>query len=254
MQTELEGQVAVVTGASGTIGTATTRHLAQAGAEVVGLALNEARLRAALADVSTPSGVSATWRSVDVTDPGSVDAAFAAIKDEKGSIDILFNNAGRFHALGGVHESDPEDWWSDVTVNVKGPYLTCRAVLPIMMAQGSGTIINMDGGRPVGGSAYAASKAALVQFTQIIAQELAMLGENSIRVLCANPGLVHSEMTEHQMNSPAGQRWLPEIRQMIEAGQARKPDAIADKTIEMLKSVTVADNGRCYNPDGWMDG
>lgn len=253
MQHELEGQIAVITGASGTIGAAIARHMAQAGAQVVGLARNEARLREALGGVATPSGVSATWRSVDLSDPAAVDATFAAIKNEKGRIDILFNNAGRFNALGGVHETDPDDWWADVTVNVKGPFLTCRAVLPIMMAQGTGTIINMDGGRPVGGSAYAASKAALVQFTQIMAQELAMLGHNGIRVLCANPGLVHSEMTEHQMNSEAGKRWLPEIGHMIEAGRVRKPDAIAAKTVEMLTTATVADNGRCYNPDGWMD-
>lgn len=242
----LEGQVTVVTGASGGIGAALCHHLAAAGARVYGLGRSEERLAAAL------SGTTATARTADLLDQRAVEATMADIARQAGPIDILYNNAGRFHCIAGVHEADVEDWWEDVTVNVKGTMMACRAVLPAMLERDSGTIVNMSGGRPIGGSAYSASKAAVDQFTTILAGEVKHLGKTGIRVLLANPGLVQTEMTEYQRDTEAGKFWIPGVGRMLDQGRTRRPDEIAQMSVQMLANAQVSDNGREFNPDGWV--
>ncbi|QQA41804.1 SDR family NAD(P)-dependent oxidoreductase [Pelagovum pacificum] len=242
---QLDGQIAVVTGASGGIGAAIAKALADAGATVWGVARDEGKLKEAIGDTCKV-------RSVDLTDQASVEKTFTAIREEEGRIDILFNNAGRFHSLAGVHECDVDDWWMDMTVNVKGILMSCRTVLPMMMEAGTGTIINMNGGRPIGGTAYASSKAAVVQMTELMAKELEHLGRSDIRVLLANPGLVMTEMTEYQRDTPGGQFWIPGVGEALKAGNTRKPEEIAAMTVRMLGEATVSDNGRMFDPDGWV--
>ena len=92
-------------------------------------------------------------------------------EERYGGIDVLVNNAGRFHSIGGLHEIHPEDWWADVTVNLYGPMLMISSILPGMLSRDRGVIINMDGGRPAGGSSYASSKAGLMELTEKLREQ-----------------------------------------------------------------------------------
>ncbi|MCK4850258.1 MAG: SDR family oxidoreductase [Phycisphaerae bacterium] len=158
------------------------------------------------------------------------------------------NNAGRFNCIAGVHELDPEDWWEDVRVNLFGPLLLIRQILPLMMQRDQGVIINMDGGRPVGGTGYACSKAGLMQLNEILAKELKMF-ESNVIVLGAGPGLVRTEMTELQANSEAGRKWIPSTKECLESGNIRKPEEIARATIKALLCVKPEHSGQYIGPD-----
>jgi len=251
MSTPLAGRIAVVTGASAGIGAAIAAALAGAGARVIGLARTESALKSTLGGLAAPDGTPADWACVDLADPEAVAATFERIEADQGRIDILVANAGRFHSIAGVHEADPADWWRDVTVNLYGTFLAARAVLPGMMARNAGSIVTMDGGRPIGGSAYAASKAGIVQLTQVLADEMTHTGHTGIRVLCANPGLNRTAMTEYQRDSAGGQRWIPGVGAALDEGAVRDPSEIAARMVEVLATATPADNGRVFDPDGW---
>ena len=132
----------------------------------------------------------------DVTDQGDVEALMAETVTNHGKIDLLVNNAGRFMAIGPAAEVAPQNWWQDVTVNVFGTYLCCRAAIPHMQARGAGKIVVMAGGGSLAGfsygSGYGTSKAALVRFAETLQLEVK---EHGITVYAISPGLVRSEMT-----------------------------------------------------------
>ncbi|NQU43789.1 SDR family NAD(P)-dependent oxidoreductase, partial [bacterium] len=114
---ELQGKTAIVTGAGRGIGRAIAVEFARQGANVVCAARSQAEVieTAALAQ---KEGVQARAIPTDVTDRDQVENLVSQTLAEFGQIDVLFNNAGRFHAIGAVWEVDPADWWKDVTVNV----------------------------------------------------------------------------------------------------------------------------------------
>lgn len=117
-----------------------------------------------------------------------------------------------------------------------------------MLARDSGIIINMDGGRPVGGSGYACGKAGLMELTRVLNEELKVQNSN-VLVYSAGPGLVRTEMTEKQADSEAGKRWIPSTHESIESGQVRAPEDVARATIELLRVAGKHNSGRGFNPD-----
>jgi NAD(P)-dependent dehydrogenase (short-subunit alcohol dehydrogenase family) len=133
----------------------------------------------------------------DVTDPEAVRQWVEATLERHGRIDVLVNNAGVIDAEVPLQESDPEQWWRTMEVNVLGPYLVTRAVLPLMLAAGSGRIINLNSGaalRPgAEASAYNASKTALARLTG--STHLAGR-ERGVRAFDLAPGVVRTEMTQ----------------------------------------------------------
>lgn len=125
----------------------------------------------------------------DLTDPDSVDAMVAATLDEFGAIDVLVNAAGRMSPIGvPLWESDPHDWTLTLRTDVELVFLTCRAVVPVMLQQGQGKIFNLTSpasSTPVPeASAYCASKAATEHLSAVLAAELAGTGvtSNSINI------------------------------------------------------------------------
>jgi 3-oxoacyl-[acyl-carrier protein] reductase len=192
----LAGQVAVVTGASGTIGAAIATGLAEHGMSVALLGRNRTRLDAALGGV-TASGARAEAFAVDVTDAEQVEAVVAAVERDLGAVQLLVNAAGRIERTEvPVWEADPGEWWSVVTANVLGPFLLARAVLPRMASRGGGRVVDLNSGLGVRDtaaySAYAASKAALARLGGSIAAAGAAHG---IRAFELAPGAVRSAMT-----------------------------------------------------------
>ncbi len=244
---ELGNRTVIVTGAGSGIGRALALAFAGAGARVVCCARRADRLGETVKLIETDGGVGLAIPA-DVTKPEQVEKLVETVLDRFEAIDILFNNAGSFGSIAGVHEVDLDQWWHDVTVNLYGPMLLIRHILPHMLARNQGIIINMDGGRPVGGTGYACGKAGLMELTRVLTNELKMM-ESPVMVFGAGPGLVRTEMTELQANSAAGQKWIPSTKECFDSGQLRQPEDIARATIELLKIATPAMSGKSYNPD-----
>src|SRR5262249_20297626 len=129
----------------------------------------------------------------DVTEAGAVEGMVRRGEAEFGPVGLLGNNAGSFYAIGPTWEGDPEAWWRDVTINLNGLFLCCRAVLPGMVARDRGRVLNMIGGGTGSpfpyGSGYASSKAAVMRLTECIAAELSR-AESRVAVFAMGPGLV----------------------------------------------------------------
>lgn len=192
----MAARLAVVTGASRGIGRALTERLIAAGQTVAAIA----RSAADLDEVAAATG--AVPFALDVSDPAGVEDVFARILAELGVPDLLVNNAAISGGSGLTWELPERDWWRVFEINVRGTYLCTRAVLPAMMARGSGRIINVSSGAatyPVGldndgqlTSAYMASKAAVNRFTEAVAGECFSAG---VRVFVLSPGMVKTDMT-----------------------------------------------------------
>jgi NAD(P)-dependent dehydrogenase (short-subunit alcohol dehydrogenase family) len=169
-----------------------------------------------------------------------------------GGVDVLFNNAATFNAIGPVWRVDPQTWWSDVTVNLCGPFLCCRAVLPHMMKKNRGIIINMNGGGAVkpltGGSGYGTSKAALLRLTDTLARELALV-RSKVMVFALGPGLVRTAATMRQATTRAGLAWIPSTREAFDKKQDRPPEDCAKKAVELIHYARPALSGRIFGVD-----
>lgn len=270
---DLRGGTVIVTGAGSGIGRALALEFAAAGASVVcvGRRLEPVNETAELIQHQHGAG-HALALSVDVTVPKEVTEMVQRANEEFGSIDLLFNNAGRFQAVGPFWEIDPDEWWRDVTVNLRGTALACHAVLPFMCRQRRGVIINMDGGgggcgpdivvrrlapnnaprfggANPGGSAYGSSKAALVRFTEGLARELEMEG-SPVLVFGMNPGLVRTDMTESLSNDTNGNGMRNTfLHNMFDAKADRSPSDCARATLELLSIAGPDLNGCVFDVD-----
>jgi 2-hydroxycyclohexanecarboxyl-CoA dehydrogenase len=179
----LDGKIAIVTGAGQGIGKAIAEKLAAEGATVVVSDLDEA---AAKATASALPGAVAV--RADVTDRQGVQAMVDGIVQQFGRVDVLVNNAGWDKASAFV-DSDPADWERAIAVNLFGVLHTCKAVLPLMVGQGSGAVVNLgsDAGRvgSSGEAVYSAAKGGVIAFTKSLAREMA---RHQVRVNCVCPG------------------------------------------------------------------
>lgn len=192
--TNLSGKVALITGASSGIGTATALKLAGAGVKVGIAARRTDRLEALKADIAKEGG-EALVIPMDVVDPASVAAGVKMLVEAYGSIDILFNNAGLM-PLSDIDQFKTAEWHRMVEVNVGGLLNTTAAVLPQMIEQHSGHIFNTSSiaGRKVfkGLSVYCATKHAVTAFSDGLRMEVGQ--KHNIRVTCIQPGAVATEL------------------------------------------------------------
>lgn len=193
MLIDLKEKVAIVTGAGRGIGRVIAQTLASEGAYVAIL-----DFRPELVDEVAAEWREKGWRGMhiqcDIRDKAAVNAAVSAIETEFGRVDVLVNNAGV--ASGGQVDGLAEEIWDDnFDINMKGTFLMAQAVAPIMKRQRWGRIISASSYAAItpsiGGSAYAASKAAVVSFTRVLASEL---GPFDITVNCYAPGMVPTLM------------------------------------------------------------
>ncbi len=190
---ELEGQVAIVTGAGRGIGRAITLELAGLGADVAVAELDgEAGER--VADEVRATGRRALALQTDVTRRADLDALASKTVAELGRIDVLVNNAGIYRAAAAL-EIDEAHWDAVMDINVKALFFACQAVLPTMVAAKRGSIVNLASMAGKLGSVtslpYAASKAAVISITRSLALAFAPQG---IRVNCVCPGFVQTDM------------------------------------------------------------
>jgi NAD(P)-dependent dehydrogenase (short-subunit alcohol dehydrogenase family) len=221
----LEGKIALVTGA-GSVGPgwgngrAIAVRFAQEGAQVFGVDRDLQRLGETAERVAQAGGVLET-AACDVTQAASIEAMVARCIARFGRIDVLVNNVGG-SARGGPVEMSEEVWDAQLDHNLKSVFLTCKHVLPHMLAQGRGTIVNLastSATRWTGAAqiAYASSKAAVLQFSRVLAVQHAGQG---IRVNTVVPGQLHTPMVETRL---AGQRAGGDVEALLKQRQARIP-------------------------------
>ncbi|WSH66927.1 SDR family oxidoreductase [Rhizobium ruizarguesonis] len=195
--TNIDGKIALVTGASSGIGAATALKLAEAGAKV-GIAARRTDKLEGLQKEIVSKGGEALVIEMDVVDPASVEAGVKKLVGAYGSIDILVNNAGLM-PLSDVDQFKVDEWHRMVDVNVKGLLNTTAAVLPQMINQHSGHIFNMSSiaGRKVfkGLSVYCATKHEVAAFSDGLRMEVGQ--KHNIRVTCIQPGAVATELYDH---------------------------------------------------------
>ena len=217
----LNGQIALVTGATRGIGRAIALGLAQDGATVIGTATT-AEGAAKIAESLREAGNAGTGIRLDVSDGAAVDAEIGAIDGRFGPVTILVNNAGitRDNLLLRMKE---EEWDAVMSTNLKPAYRLAKAVLRGMMKARSGRIIQI--GSVVGSSGnsgqvnYAAGKAALLGFTKSLAQEV---GSRNITVNCVAPGFIDTDMTRALAETQRAA-----LLQMIPLGRLGQPADIA---------------------------
>lgn len=187
----MQGKVVVITGASRGIGAATAREFAQAGAYLALLARSGAEVEALAAEI----GPQAMALRCDVSDWAQVQAAMVAVQARFGRLDVLINNAGVIEPIAALAEAEPEAFGRAIDINLKGVFHGMRAALPIMQAQGAGTIITVSSGAAVnpmeGWGAYCSAKAGALMLTRVAHLEQAAHG---LRVLGLSPGTVATDM------------------------------------------------------------
>jgi 2-dehydro-3-deoxy-L-rhamnonate dehydrogenase (NAD+) len=192
-QIDLSGRVAVITGGARGIGYATAERFLQSGAHVALWDMDAPRLQESVLALSALGPVTA--HTVNLTDEAAIASAVRQTLGAHKKIDLLVNNAGITGGNGATWEL-PADVWMDVLrVNLFAPYLVCRAVVPHMIENGYGRIVNVASiagkeGNP-GASHYSASKAGLIGFTKSLGKELA---QKNILVNCITPAAAQTEM------------------------------------------------------------
>jgi 3-oxoacyl-[acyl-carrier protein] reductase len=241
----LKARVGVVTGAAGGIGRATCLALARQGARIVAVDRDAERLKALVNELHLAAGASSPRRdgsdvallSLDITSEEDAEAMAAAVLRQYGRIDILVNAAGILRAHGRppakVVDLSLSDWDAVMRTNLRGVFLTCRAVLPTMIQQGQGDIINISstsGQRGVAFDApYSASKFGVLALSESLADEVRQHG---VRVQTIVPGPVDTPLWDQ--NAP-----LPRPPAMLQT------DRVADLIVFL---VTLPADARLVNP------
>lgn len=215
---------ALVTGGGGGIGSAVCRQLSAEGATVL-VADASAEHAHAVAEELRASGGSAEALVFDLTSASACRESVARVEREHGAIDVLVNNAGAMRR-GALLDTSEEDWDLSFQVNVNALFHMCRAVLPGMIANGGGAIVNTAsqwGLTPATGHiAYNVTKAAVVSFTKSLARDYA---PDKVRVNAVCPGEIHTPMLERGIAEKG--KTIADLDALVPFGRIGKPEEVA---------------------------
>ena len=244
MKFDLNGKIAIVTGASQGIGETIAVEMAKSGANVFCLARNKDALDSTINKIIS-NGDEASAYSCDISDNEQFNNIVTDIFKEYGSIDILVNNAGITNDTLLMRMSD-EQWDSVLNINLKGSFTCTRSVIKYMMKKKSGRIINITSIVGLTGNAgqanYAASKAGLIGMTKSIAKEVASRG---ITANCVAPGWIETAMTE-QLSDDVKNKFLSQIP----TGKIGYPKDIANTVIFLASKEAEYITGQTITVDG----
>jgi len=244
--TDLNGKVAIVTGAARGIGQAVAVRLASAGADIALCDVQAGWLDETAGRIAE-LGRRAEKYAVDVSSSADVEAAISQIHQDFGHIDVLVNNAG-ITKDGLLARMSEQDWDAVLNVNLKGAFLFCKAASRIMMKQRTGSIVNMASIIGLIGNAgqcnYAASKGGLISLTKSVAKELA--GRN-VRANAVAPGFIETKMTEKL--SPDVQQKMLEAIPMKRFG---KPEDVANVVLFLASDASAYMTGQTLTVSGGM--
>ena len=248
----LDGKVAVVTGAAGVIGTATIKLLAERGAKIVAIDRREQDLEAAVREL--PASAEALVVAADVTQEDEVADYVRAATNTFGTIDVFYNNAGVEGEVKPITEYSLEAFRRVIDVNVVGVFLGLKHVLPVMLKQNKGSIINTASIAGLMGSphiaVYSASKHAVVGLTKSVAWECTGTG---VRINCVCPGLIDSRMLSAIFQGRFGGNAPPPMDKIVERIPARRlgqASEVASVVAFLASDEASYVSGSAYTVDG----
>jgi NAD(P)-dependent dehydrogenase (short-subunit alcohol dehydrogenase family) len=244
MAQEKKQHSVVITGASRGIGRNIAMLFARQGYTVVGTGRDVAKLEELERELKPFSDRSRAL-AMDIRNPEEVKKVAAQVYEELGGIDVWINNAGVFFAIGPTWEVDTEQWVNDVSTNVIGTFHCIQAVVPLMLRQSGGRIINVVGGGTIGefkyGNGYGTSKTAIARMTENLAAELEGSG---VLAFAMDPGLNDTNMTKYQRESEVGQKYFSFIANMFEQHQDVPPHWAPEMAYQLAEGSMDAYNGR----------
>jgi len=248
----LEGRIAIVTGAGSGMGRAIAQEFVAEGANVLALDVRKGAVEETVAMVGKPDRIVAF--ECDMAKEDNIKAAVAETMRLWGRVDIVCNNAGVLDDYVIAEETSTELWNRILGINLTGPFLMCREVLPIMVAQGKGAIINtasisafIAGG---GGSAYTTSKHGVLGLTRQLAFEY---GRKGVRVNAICPGPIHTGMTDYLLTPEGRNEHVDSIIEALPAGRWGKPVEIARLAVYLASDDADFIHGSSYVMDGgWL--
>ncbi|HKV04125.1 MAG TPA: SDR family oxidoreductase [Candidatus Acidoferrales bacterium] len=225
MARELEGQVAIVTGAGRGIGRGIAIRLAAEGSAVALTSRNRAQLDQVRAQIEAAGG-RALAVAGDATKREDVARVVHASREKFGGATLLVNNAGLAGPYGPVGVANPEKWWAAQEVHILAPFLFMTAVLPGMIERRAGRIINISSPRchmlTANLSAYSLGKTAQNRLAELVANEVKEYG---VHAFALDPGSIMTEMADETMSSPDAQRWVPKmVERLRELQRTQRPN------------------------------
>ncbi|MBD3107780.1 3-ketoacyl-ACP reductase [Bacillus sp. AGMB 02131] len=220
---QLKNKTAFITGANKGIGKATAIKLAKEGVNLGFIGRNEAELKTLCHELEKEYGIKAVYATADVSVKEEAEAAAESLIASLGKVDILVNNAG-IASFGTLLEMDPEEWERIIRVNLMGTYYVTRKILPAILEQNEGSIINVSSTAGekgfATGSAYCASKFAVLGLTESLMQEVR---KSNVRVTAITPSTVATDLAVN-----AGLKIGDEDRMM-------QPEDVSELIISILK-------------------
>ncbi|MBI3587507.1 MAG: 3-oxoacyl-ACP reductase FabG [Ignavibacteriales bacterium] len=243
----LNNKVALITGGSRGIGAAAALMLAEAGVTVAFTYASKKKQAQAVADKAARASGSCLIIQADMSKPADVKKAVKAVMSNFGRIDILVNNAGVWKR-GAIGKITEQQWDETLDINLKGTFLFCNEVVPIMKKQRGGKIINIASTAGQRGEAfyshYAASKGGVIAFTKGIAVEL---GPHKIIANCVSPGWVDTDMTSHVLHR---KKEIAAINKAIPRGKVATPQDIAGAVLFLASDLSNHIVGAVINVNG----
>ena len=258
MTAQLNGQTALVTGASQGLGKVIATRLAQEGALVVLAARSRERLQETAAEIEAAGGT-ALVAPTDLTQRAEVDALAQRIEAEVGALDVIVANSGISGPTAELWNVTPDEWEETIRVNVTGTFLLCHALLPAMVERRSGSVVvigSTTGKRPMyGRTPYAASKLALVGLVRSLAVEL---GPHGVRVNLISPGAVAGPRIEAVIRDQARaagvsyDEFLAEAKDITPLRRLVPPEDVAAAAVFLASDASASTTGEDINVSGGL--